>query len=110
MPPTCVVVLSRPHVYDSDRYELVVVDVLQTVLSNSVSSSSCCSLSMTSFLTSLTSLLNRCVYILLLGSRSYVPLGGKSAARRERNGFMVVVGWVGQEPGEYEVVGHLPQY
>ena len=37
-------------------------------------------------------------------------IGGKGAGRWERNGFMVAVGWEGQEHGECYVVGHLPGY
>jgi hypothetical protein len=37
-------------------------------------------------------------------------IGGKGTVRWERKGFMVAVWWVGQDHGEYEVVGHLPDY
>ena len=36
--------------------------------------------------------------------------GAKDVSSGERNGFMVEVGWVGQEQERYEVVGKLPDY
>ena len=39
--------------------------------------------------------------------RTGQEFGEKSVGSRERKGIMVQVGWVGQEQGEYEVVGNL---
>jgi hypothetical protein len=35
---------------------------------------------------------------------------GRWERNLQRKGFIVEVGWAGQEHGEYEVVGHLPGY
>jgi hypothetical protein len=42
--------------------------------------------------------------------RTGTEMGGKVGVSGERNGFMVEVGWVGQEQERYEVVGKLPDY
>ena len=42
--------------------------------------------------------------------RTGPEIGGRGTVRCEWNGFMVAVGWTGQEPREYEVVGHFSGY
>ena len=71
--------------------------------------------SISSFLTSLTCLFESLsVYITFEVTvlRTGPEIGGKGVTRWERKGFMVAVGWAGQDFGdsEYEVVRHLPGY
>ena len=52
----------------------------------------------------------RFLIVVCLILRTDTEIGGKGTGRWERKGFIVAVGWVGQEHGEYEVVGHLAGY
>jgi hypothetical protein len=44
------------------------------------------------------------------GKKTPTLMGERRGGRRGRKGFIVAVGWTGQEQERYEVVGQLPDY
>jgi hypothetical protein len=44
------------------------------------------------------------------GKKTPTLTGERRGGRRGRKGFLVALGWTGQEQERYEVVGHLPDY